>query len=77
MNENEYNYINKCFNELRKELKQEQINQLDLIKGLRKDVIKLQQGCNIPKEVYIFIIFVLVILSMVIISYKLMTRAIY
>lgn len=77
MNEQQYDYINKCFNELRKELKQEQNNQLDLIKGLRKDVTKLQQGRNIPKEVYIFIIYVLVILSMVIISYKLMTRAIY
>lgn len=77
MNEQQYDYINKCFNELRKELKHEQNNQLDLIKGLRKDVTKLQQGRNIPKEVYIFIIYVLVILSMVIISYKLMTRAIY
>ena len=77
MNEQEYNYINKCFNELRKELKQEQINQLDLIKGLRKDVTKLQQGHNIPKEAYIFIIYIIVILSMLIISYKLMTRGIY
>lgn len=76
MNEQEYNYINKCFNELRKELKQEQNNQLDLIKGLRKDVTKLQQGRSLPKEVYIFIIYVLVILGLVIISYKLMTRGI-
>lgn len=76
MNEQEYNYINKCFIELRKELKQEQNNQLDLIKGLRKDVTKLQQGRSLPKEVYIFIIYVLVILGLVIISYKLMTRGI-
>ena len=77
MNEQQYEYINKCFKELRQELKQEQINQLDLIKGLRKDVSKLQQGHNIPKEVYIFIIYIIVILSLVIISFKVMTRGIY
>lgn len=76
MTEQEYNYINKCFNELRKELKQEQSNQLDLIKGLRKDVTKLQQGRNIPKEVYIFIIYVIVILSLLLITFKVMTSAI-
>lgn len=74
MNEQEYNYINKCFNELRKELKQDQYNQLDLIKGLRKDVIKLQQGHNIPKEAYIFIVYIIVIISLLIISYKTMLR---
>ena len=77
MNEQEYNYINKCFNELRKELKQEQNNQLDLIKGLRKDVTKLQEGRNIPKEVYIFIIFIIVIIGLMLLSFKILTRAIY
>lgn len=72
MNEQQYDYINKCFNDLRKELKQEQTNQLDLIKGLRKDVTKLQQGRNIPKEVYIFIIYVLVIIGFMLMAFKLM-----
>ena len=74
MNEQQYDYINKCFNELRKELTQEQRNQLDLIKGLRKDVTKLQQGHNIPKEVYIFILYIILIISLLIISYKIMLR---
>ena len=72
MNEQEYNYINKCFNELRKELKQEQGNQLDLIKSLQKEVLNLKKGRNIPKEVYIFIIYVIVIIGLMLMSFKIM-----
>lgn len=77
MNEQGYNYINKCFNELRKELKQEQINHLDLIKSLQKEVSNLKKGRNIPKEVYIFIIFVIVIIGLMLLSFKILTRTIY
>lgn len=77
MNEQQYNYINKCFNELRKELKQEQANQLDLIKGLRKDLNKVQQGRGLPKDVYIYGIYVLVLIALMLISFKILTRAIY
>lgn len=76
MTEQQYNYINKCFNDLRKELKQEQATHLDLIKSLQKDVTNLKKGRNIPKEVYIFIIYVIVILSLLLISFKIMTSAI-
>lgn len=72
MNEQGYNYINKCFNELRKELKQEQATQLELIKSLQKDVTNLKKGRNIPKEVYIFIIYVLVIIGFMLMAFKLM-----
>ena len=72
MNEQAYNYINKCFNELRKELKQEQSTQLELIKSLQKDVTNLKKGRNIPKEVYIFIIYVLVIIGFMLMAFKMM-----
>lgn len=72
MNEQGYNYINKCFNDLRKELKQEQATQLELIKSLQKDVTTLKKGRNIPKEVYIFIIYVLVIIGFMLMAFKLM-----
>lgn len=72
MNEQQYDYINKCFNELRKELKQEQSTQLELIKSLQKDVSNLKKGRNIPKEVYIFIIYVLVIIGFMLMAFKLM-----
>lgn len=72
MNEQQYDYINKCFNELRIELKHEQANQLDLIKALQQDVSKLKKGRNIPKEVYIFIIYVLVIIGFMLMAFKLM-----
>ena len=76
MNEQGYNYINKCFNELKKELKQEQSNQLELIKSLQQEVTKLKKTRNIPKEVYIFIIYVLVIIGFMVISFKILTRGI-
>ena len=72
MNEQVYNYINKCFNDLRKELKQEQSNQLELIKSLQKEVTNLKKGRNIPKEVYIFIIYVLVIIGFMLMAFKMM-----
>lgn len=72
MNEQGYNYINKCFNDLKKELKQEQATQLELIKSLQKDVTNLKKGRNIPKEVYIFIIYVLVIIGFMLMAFKLM-----
>ena len=72
MNEQQYDYINKCFNELRKELKQEQATQLELIKSLQKDVTNLKKGRNIPKEVYIFIIYVLVIIGFMLMAFKMM-----
>lgn len=72
MNEQQYDYINKCFNELRKELKQEQSTQLELIKSLQKDVSNLKKGRNIPKEVYIFIIYILVIIGFMLMAFKLM-----
>lgn len=72
MNEQQYDYINKCFNDLRKELKQEQATQLELIKSLQKDVTNLKKGRNIPKEVYIFIIYVLVIIGFMLMAFKLM-----
>ena len=72
MNEQQYDYINKCFNELRKELKQEQSTQLELIKSLQKDVSNLKKGRNIPKEVYIFIIYVLVIIGFMLMAFKMM-----
>lgn len=76
MNEQAYNYINKCFNDLKKELKQEQSNQLELIKTLQQEVTKLKKTRNIPKEVYIFIIYVLVIIGFMVISFKILTRGI-
>lgn len=72
MNEQQYDYINKCFNDLRKELKQEQATQLELIKSLQKDVTNLKKGRNIPKDVYIFIIYVLVIIGFMLMAFKLM-----
>ena len=72
MNEQQYDYINKCFNDLRKELKQEQATQLELIKSLQKDVSNLKKGRNIPKEVYIFIIYVLVIIGFMLMAFKMM-----
>lgn len=72
MSEQGYNYINKCFNDLKKELKQEQATQLELIKSLQKDVTNLKKGRNIPKEVYIFIIYVLVIIGFMLIAFKMM-----
>ena len=72
MNEQGYNYINKCFNDLKKELKQEQATQLELIKSLQKDVSNLKKGRNIPKEVYIFIIYVIVIIGFMLMAFKLM-----
>lgn len=72
MNEQQYDYINKCFNDLRKELKQEQATQLELIKSLQKDVTDLKKGRNIPKEVYIFIIYVLVIIGFMLMAFKMM-----
>lgn len=72
MNEQVYNYINKCFNDLRKELKQEQATQLELIKSLQKDVTNLKKGRNIPKEVYIFIIYILVIIGFMLMAFKMM-----
>ena len=72
MNEQQYDYINKCFNDLRKELKQEQAIQLELIKSLQKDVSNLKKGRNIPKEVYIFIIYVLVIIGFMLMAFKMM-----
>ena len=72
MNEQGYNYINKCFNELKKELKQEQATQIELIKSLQKDVSNLKKGRNIPKEVYIFIIYIIVIIGFMLIAFKMM-----
>ena len=72
MNEQQYDYINKCFNDLRKEVKQEQATQLELIKTLQQEVSKLKKGRNIPKEVYIFIIYVLVIIGFMLIAFKMM-----
>lgn len=72
MNEQAYNYINKCFNELKKELKQEQATQLELIKSLQKDVSNLKKGRNIPKEVYIFIIYIIVIIGFMLMAFKMM-----
>lgn len=72
MNEQQYDYINKCFNDLRKELKKEQSTQLELIKSLQKDVTNLKKGRNIPKEVYIFIIYILVIIGFMLMAFKLM-----
>ena len=72
MNEQGYNYINKCFNDLKKELKQEQATQLELIKSLQKDVTNLKKGRNMPKEVYIFIIYVIVIIGFMLMAFKLM-----
>ena len=72
MNEQQYDYINKCFNGLRKELKQEQATQLELIKSLQKEVTDLKKGRNIPKEVYIFIIYVLVIIGFMLMAFKMM-----
>lgn len=72
MTEQQYNYINKCFNDLKKELKQEQATQLELIKSLQKDVSNLKKCRNIPKEVYIFIIYVLVIIGFMLMAFKLM-----
>ena len=72
MNEQQYDYINKCFNDLRKELKQEQSTQLELIKSLQKEVTDLKKGRNIPKEVYIFIIYVLVIIGFMLMAFKMM-----
>lgn len=72
MNEQQYDYINKCFNDLRKELKQEQATQLELIKSLQKDVTNLKKTRNIPKEVYIFIIYVLVIIGFMLMAFKMM-----
>lgn len=74
MNEQQYNYINKCFNELRKELKQEQSTQLELIKSLQKDVSNLKRGRNIPKEAYIFIIYILVIIGFMLMAFKMMKQ---
>ena len=72
MNEQQYDYINKCFNDLKKELKQEQSTQLELIKSLQKEVTKLKKGRNIPKEVYIFIIYVMVIIGFMLMAFKMM-----
>lgn len=72
MNEQQYDYINKCFNELRKELKQEQATQLELIKSLQKDVSNLKKCRNIPKEVYIFIIYIIVIIGFMLMAFKMM-----
>ena len=72
MNEQQYDYINKCFNDLRKELKQEQATQLELIKSLQKEVTDLKKGRNIPKDVYIFIIYVLVIIGFMLMAFKMM-----
>ena len=74
MIEQEYNYINKCFNDLRKELKQEQATQLELIKSLQNDVCNLKKGRNIPKEVYIFIIYILVIIVFMLMAFKMMKQ---
>lgn len=76
MNEQQYDYINKCFNELRKELKQEQATQLELIKSLQKDVSNLKKGRNIPKEVYLFIIYIIVIIGFMLIAFNILTRGI-
>ena len=76
MNEQGYDYINKCFNELKKELKQEQATQLELIKSLQKEVTNLKKGRNIPKEVYIFIIYIIVIIGFMLIAFKVLTRGI-
>ena len=72
MNEQQYDYINKCFNDLRKELKQEQATQLELIKSLQKEVTNLKKGRNIPKEVYIFIIYVMVIIGFMLMAFNMM-----
>lgn len=72
MNEQQYDYINKCFNDLRKELKQEQSTQLELIKSLQQEVTKLKKTRNIPKDVYIFIIYILVIIGFMLMAFKLM-----
>lgn len=72
MNEQGYNYINKCFNDLKKELKQEQAAQLELIKSVQKDVSNLKRGRNIPKEVYIFIIYIIVIIGFMLMAFKMM-----
>lgn len=72
MNEQGYNYINKCFNDLKKELKQEQATQLELIKSLQKDVSNLKKTRNIPMEVYIFIIYIIVIIGFMLMAFKLM-----
>ena len=72
MNEQQYDYIIKCFNDLKKEFKQEQATQLELIKSLQKDVTNLNKGRNIPKEVYIFIIYVLVIIGFMLMAFKMM-----
>lgn len=72
MNEQGYNYINKCFNDLKKELKQEQATQLELIKSLQKDVSNLKKTRNIPKEVYIFIIYIIVIIGFMLMAFKMM-----
>lgn len=72
MNEQQYDYINKCFNELRKELKQEQSTQLELIKSLQQEVTKLKKTRNIPKEIYIFIIYVIVIIGFMLMAFKMM-----
>lgn len=72
MNEQSYNYINKCFNDLKKELKQEQATQLELIKSLQQEVTKLKKTRNIPKEVYIFIIYIIVIIGFMLMAFKMM-----
>lgn len=72
MNEQGYNYINKCFNDLKKELKQEQATQLELIKSVQKDLSNLKKGRNIPKEVYIFIIYIIVIIGFMLMAFKMM-----
>lgn len=76
MNEQDYNYINKCFNDLRKELKQEQATHLELIKSLQREVTTLKKTRNIPKEVYIFIIYIIVIIGLMLIAFKILTRGI-
>ena len=76
MNEPGYDYINKCFNDLKKELKQEQSTQLELIKSLQKETTNLKKGRNIPNEVYIFIIYIIVIIGFMLIAFKVLTRGI-
>lgn len=76
MNEQQYDYINKCFNDLRKELKQEQATHLELIKSLQREVTTLKKTRNIPKEVYIFIIYIIVIIGLMLIAFKILTRGI-
>ena len=44
----------------------------ELIKSLQKEVTNLKKTRNIPKEVYIFIIYVLVIIGFMLMAFKMM-----